>query len=155
VSASADIKKIIERLKKDVQKQFSAKEMQKIGNFVVEEIKGRSRKGYGVAKLGGEEEAFDSLSPDYIARRRKSKLSPFTKPSKSNITFSGKLLGGLRYKARDGYVRIEPTGLSRDGKSNLEVAQHVSETRPFMTLSKYQLGRLYEFIKNKISTITD
>ena len=155
MSAGNDLKSILGRISKDIQKQFNAKEMQKIGEFVVTEIKDRTRKGYGVSELGGPEIALDSLSPDYVAKRRKSKLSPFTTPNKSNLTFSGRLLGGLRYKVRDGYARIEPSGKSRDGTPNIKIAEYVSEERPFMTLSKYQLGRLYEFIKKKISTITD
>lgn len=151
MSASADIKKIIERLKKDVQKQFNAKQMQKIGNFIVEEIKTRSRKGYGVDRLGGEEEGFDSLSPEYIKQRKKMRLSPFTSPTKSNITRTGRMLGGLRYKARDGSVRVEPSGTSRDGTPNIKIAEYVAEQgRPFMTLSKFQLGKLYVFIKSII-----
>jgi hypothetical protein len=155
MSAQQDLATILGKLKKSIIKNFSSREMQKIASFIIEEIKDRSRKGYGVDKLGGSEEAFDSLSPDYIARRRKMKLSPFTKPSKSNITRSGRMLAGLRYKVRDGDARIEITGTSREGVKNSDIAQYVQDNgRPFMTLSKYQLGRLYTFIEKEIINIS-
>lgn len=151
MSAKQDLASILDKLKKNVIKNFSSREMQKIASFVIQEIKDRSRKGYGVSTLGGSEEAFDSLSPDYIARRKRMKLSPFTTAKKSNITRSGRMLSSLRYKVRDAYALITPTGNSREGVPNVDVAQYVSDQgRPFMTLSKYQLGRLYTFIKKEI-----
>ena len=156
MSAQQDLATILGKLKKNVIKNFSAREMQKIASFIIEEIKDRSRKGYGVDKLGGSEEAFDSLSPDYIAKRRKMKLSPFTSAAKSNITRTGRMLAGLRYKVRDGGARIEITGTSREGVKNSDIAQYVQDNgRPFMTLSKYQLGRLYTFIQKEIINISE
>ena len=151
MSAKQDLDSILGKLKKSIIKNFSSREMQKIANFTIQEIKDRSRKGYGVSTLGGSEEAFDSLSPDYIAQRKRMKLSPFTTAKKSNITRSGRMLASLRYKVRDGYARIEPTGNSREGTPNIDIAGYVADQgRPFMTLSKYQLGRLYTFIKKEI-----
>jgi hypothetical protein len=149
--ATLDLEKIFAKLKKNVKRSFSAREMNKIGNFIVEEIRSRSRAGYGVKTPGGAEKKFKGLNAAYIKQRRRMRLSSFTTPSTSNITRSGRLLAGLRYKTKDGGARIEPSGTSREGVDNTKIAEYLADQgRPFMNLSKYQMDRLLKFIKKEI-----
>ena len=154
IKGQNDLTKILAKIKGAIENKFSAREMQKIGEFVAAEIRERSRRGYGVSRLGGPEEQFEPLSERYIAQRRRMKLSPFTSPTRSNITRSGRLLAGLRYTTAKNRVRIVPTGKSREGVSNADIAYYLTEQgRPFLTLSKCQLGRLVESINKRISDI--
>lgn len=154
MSATLDLQKIIEKLKRQLRQSFSPREMQKVGNFVVEEIKSRSRDGKGVSRDGGSEKRFPALSPEYIKQRKRMKLSRFTTSTTSNITRTGRLLGGLRYKASQGSVTIEPTGNSREGTPNIDIAGYLADQgRPFMALSKLQMNRLVKYIEKEIIDI--
>jgi len=154
MSAKQDLNKVIANIKKEITKSFNNQQMQKIAAFAMEQIKERSRNGYGVDDLGGTEKKFPALSKGYIEQRKRSKLSPYTSATKSNITFSGRLLASLRFSTRDGAAVIKPTGTSRNGTPNDEVAGYLEDQgRSFLTLSKKQLDKLYEFIRSKIVDI--
>lgn len=156
-NAQIDLKKFTDKVKKGLQKTISAKEMQKIAAYVIAEIKERSRRGFGTAsatRAGGVEKRFPALTKSYIDRRKRIKLSPFTTPSKSNITRSGRMLASLRYKTKDGAARIEVTGKSREGRDNQDIAGYLADQgRYFMNLTSRQLTGLLKFVDSNIKKI--
>jgi len=165
-NASIELRRFTDRIKKGLLKTISAKEMQNIAEFCIAQIKERSRRGFGVRpkNQGGEEKAFKVLSSSYIQQRKRTKLSPFTSPSKSNVTRSGRMLASLRYKTKDGAARIEPTGNSRDRKDkdgnpvkgipNQDVAGFLADQgRYFMGLTDKQIKALLKFVDSNIKKI--
>lgn len=155
MSAALDLKRVINDIQKRLTRSISPQQMNLIGAFVVDEIKDRSRRGFGVYE-GGQEKRFPALSKSYIAARKKTRLSPYTSPSKSNITRTGKLLGSIRYTTATGRILIQPTGGRNDSNwDNAQLAEHLQTKmkRPFMSLSKKQIERLVNFLAVKIFKI--
>lgn len=150
MAAKDDINKIAANLEKQLKKSVSANELKQLGQFVLEMIKDRVRKGFGVPKDGANQKKFKPLSAAYKEQRKRLKLSSFTSPSKSNLTRFGRLIGGLKVTTRTGSVLIEPTGTSREGTSNADIAQYVSKARPFLNLSKDENLRMVKFFEEKI-----
>lgn len=143
MSAALDLKKIVNGIQKRISQSLSAQQMNKFGNMIVGEIKDRTRQGRGV--YDGNERNFPRLSQKYIDRRKKMRLSPFTSPSKSNITRTGKLLASIRYTTGTGKILIRPVGNRSDtALSNAELADIMQTklNRPFMKLSNKQIARL-------------
>jgi hypothetical protein len=149
----AQMKKFVNSVKKRLSLAISAKQMGLIARFIVQMIKERSRRGYGVQSLGAQEQRFPKLTPEYIKQRKRSRLSPFTSPGKSNITRSGKLLASIRYTTKTGSAIIEPIGSRNDSNwNNRQLADHLQTkmNRPFMTLSNKQLKELTKFVETNI-----
>jgi hypothetical protein len=149
-----EVKAFVNSVQKRLSMAINSRQMGVIGRFVVELIKERSRRGYGVAKNGNPEKSFPKpLSKGYVAQRRRSRLSPFTTPTKSNITRTGKLLASIRYTVNTGRAVVRPVGSRND--SNLSNAELASElqgrlNRPFMYLSAKQINALRRFIETDI-----
>jgi hypothetical protein len=153
LKAEAQMKRFVNSVKKRLSLSINAKQMGVIARYVVELIKERSRRGYGVASLGGQESRFPKLTKEYIKQRKRSRLSPFTSPGKSNITRTGKLLASIRYTTKTGSAIIEPVGSRNDSNwTNRQLADHLQTkmNRPFMTLSAKQLRDLTKFIETNI-----
>lgn len=106
-------------------------------------IQKRTRQGSGIARQGGEVRRLKGLSPSYIKFRQSNRirLSPFTSPTKSNLTFTNQMLGSLDVVGRGKQMAVAPTGRRSDGKSNQEIADYVSEDRPFLFLSPQELDQ--------------
>jgi hypothetical protein len=115
-------------------------------------ILARTIAGYGVNKDGGRKSPLKPLSANYIIHRQrnKSRLASYTRPSKSNLTFSGELLSMLREKRnRPGNWRLVFQGNHEGGISNAKLAQYVSRDRPFLNLDRSEIQELEEgFRKN-------
>lgn len=151
MSKYLDLDQAVNDIKQRLQRKLSPNEMARVANFAINEIKERSRRGYGVDPQTLTQKPFPRLSASYIKRRAKSVLSPFTSPPKSNITFSGRLLAGLRFSIAQGKAIITPTGQSRGGVDNKEVASYLKDKgRSFLLLSKSQIVKLVEFISKEI-----
>lgn len=80
----------------------------------------------------------------------------FFRPSKSNLTLTGQLLNSIEYTVDAGKhsIKVEPTGVRNDGKTNKEVAQELAtrKTRLAPNGRKF-LGldtRGFERIRNRI-----
>jgi hypothetical protein len=155
-NASAQLKTFTNKIKKGLLKTISAREMQAIAEFCIAQIKERSRRGFGLKseRSGGSESRFPALAKTYIEQRKRTKLSPFTSAGKSNITRSGRMLASLRYKTREGAARIEPTGKSREGIPNQDVAGFLADQgRYFMGLTDKQIKALLKFVDSNIKKI--
>jgi len=119
-----------------------------IGNIVIDIIKRRTRSGQGVKS--GKKIKLKPLSKKYIKFRQRNagRLSPFASASKSNLTFSGKMLNGLvRVKTQKGIL------ITFDTNRNKEVAGHVSETRPFMDLADDEVAEVTKTFRKYFSAL--
>ena len=149
MSIKADLEKFAVRLTRELDRSVSIASIKQLGAYALELIKKRVRAGYG-ATDSGQRQRLKPLSKNYRERRKRMTLSPFTTPGKSNLTRSGRLIGGLRVLSRGGLVRIEPTGRSREGEQNTKVAEFVSADRPFLNLTTDEERKLVKFYRDKI-----
>ena len=140
-----DVSAFVEALRKKVSAQALDAITREIAFLALDLIRRRARSGKGVAKAGGVPRPFKKLSPRYVDYRRRNanRLSAFTTPGKSNVTFTGQMLLSMRLdkRASASYL-ITFDGKRTDGKTNSEVAAHVSKSRPFLNLSKDEQERV-------------
>lgn len=106
-------------------------------------IQRRTRQGRGVATDGGSLSRLKPLSRSYIEFRKRSKLSAFTTAGKSNLTFTGEMLGSLGAKRlRPGTWQVFLNGTRENGLTNAQLAKYVSRTRPFMFLAGGEIAQV-------------
>ena len=145
MAAIDDLRKITKAIQKGIRQSLSRKELLEIGKTAVAIIQRRTRRGFGVAKSGGVRRRLAPLSAKYIKQRQRAKLSRFTSPRRSNLTFTGQMLASLNARVvKPGTVTISADGRRRDGKRNEDVAIFVSQRRPFLNLSKKEIEVLTE-----------
>jgi hypothetical protein len=150
--AGRDIDAVIRDLKIEIQKTAKRKIMMKLGTEMAKMIQIRTRLGYGVSRDGAQRRPLKRLSPSYVEFRKatRHRLSPYTSPKKSNLTYSGRLLGSLSaLRAKDGSVSVGPKG-----SRNIKVHGYVSEKRPYLFLSDLEIKKLrreYDLIVQKIA----
>ena len=148
-------KKQMERVLDDVASPAS---MREIGTDAAERIRKRTRLGKGVEVDGGDASPLKALSDQYKKSRKNSrgskglgKLSQFTTPGKSNLTFTGQLLDSIRVISQGAAsVVIGLYGGRRGGGTNKEIGGYVSEDRPFLHLSKAELEGMKRTIRQRI-----
>lgn len=138
MSFLSDIAKLNKNLRKIVQ-ESSVKALEPVGRIAIDIIRKRTIQGYGVSKQGGSKQRLKPLSGNYIKfrRRNRGRLSSFTNPGKSNLTFTGQMLLGMVQK-RQGKSVI----LTFDSQRNKNVAGYVSGSRPFMFLAKEEIDQV-------------
>ena len=127
-----------------------------LGTEAIRLIKERTRQGLGVKENFGNTTKLARLSDEYIEQRKRMRLSPFTTPTTSNLTLSGRLLASLRVTTKNKAVEIAPTGTNRNGVSNQDIANFQAEAkkpRIFLNLSGSEFKELILFYKRKISTL--
>lgn len=119
-------------------------------------ILARTIKGYGVNKDGGNITRLKPLSANYIIHRQRnqSRLASYTRPSKSNVTFSGEMLSMLREKKnRPGNWRLVFQGNHASGISNAKLAEYVSRDRPFLFLGRSEIQELDQSFRKTFATL--
>lgn len=149
MTAKKDLQKIAKNLRKGIGFTTSIKSMNAIGLQMIELIVARTRKGLGVSKTGAKAKRLKPLSRAYVQRRKVAKnLSSLTRPGKSNLTFTGIMLDSMRVLTKSPrFVRVGPNERRRKGGvTNREIAEFVSEDRPFNNLSDTELNKMARFI---------
>jgi len=171
---SKQLNSFVTKLNKALDKVSSLQFLESVGKYTVPMIQGRVRRGYGVEKTDDEEKSFERLSAKYIERREgkkqsgprskqkklttQEKLSAYTSPSKSNLTFTGKFIESIRYKLFKGKIEIGVSGKHKSGKKTVDnkdilkghefgVAKRNLPARPFLHLSaneKKKIRQLFE-----------
>jgi hypothetical protein len=144
--------------------KLDIKELSKIGkdktqeyaDFLAEDIKKRTRLGYGVENNGDEKEKFKPLkSSTKESKKRhqaKGQLSEYTSPNKSNLTDTGRMTENIKGKG------LTPTSgeVFVDGERNKEIAGYHEvgggrlPKRPFLHADRLQIKRLTDFIRKDI-----
>jgi len=149
------------RFTKDFQnmilKSLNKNAMTRIGGILAEDIKRRTRLGFGVKKANQERTKLKKLSDKYVKFRKdnKGKLLNLTTPKRSNLTFSGQLLDSLTAQSDNpGKVTLRFLGVHKnlDGSTmnNGLLANFVSKARPFLGPTNREIQRLKTNIKNQI-----
>ena len=150
MSVKVDLQRIAKKIKLKVSQYTSKPTMAAIAIEAIRLIKERTRKGFGVRRSGQSQYRFPALSQSYIEQRRRMRLSPFTSAAKSNVTRTGRLVGGIRASIREGRAIIAPTGNSREGTSNIKIAEYLlGQDRIFMNLSNTEIKKLKSFLKRR------
>lgn len=118
-------------------------------------IQRRTRQGFGVARDGGALERLAPLSPAYVKYRRAnaSRLSSFTSPGRSNLTFSSELLGSLSVAKRGGAWKVVLEGAREDGLTNAQLARYVSRRRPFLNLAKSEIETIAKSARRTFASL--
>lgn len=153
MAASDDLKRVIRDIEKSLKRSVSSREMQRLGKMAIQIIQRRTRRGRGVSKSGGSVRTLKRLSPNYIAarKRQRRKLSRFTSPGKSNLTFTGKMLSSMQATVvKQGHVRI-----GFKGRRNEKVAEYVSKQRPFNNLARKEINALVEEFDKTFQAVLD
>lgn len=142
----------------------SPREMRELGEQAVQDVRKRTRLGYGVEEDGKARYKLQGLSSSYIEKRRRYKsrniLSDKTSASKSNLTLSGQMLDSLRVlKANTRSVEIGPFGNrkafppgSRAKRvGNKKVSDFVqAKGRVYLNLSDLEIKKLARYYQNQI-----
>lgn len=139
------LKELFDFLDRSVEESINKASMQDIGDALAEIVRTRTRLGYGVSKTGGSRQRLKSLSALYVEFRKESRasLSRFTRPGRSNLTYTGQMLDSLEAEARDGNVEIKATGTRPEGLKNIDLSEYVSQQgRPFLDVSNNELKQL-------------
>lgn len=166
----SQLKNFTNSLKKALDQIASLNTMDEIGKLSVQLIQTRTRRGYSVEESGKDEKTFEKLSRAYIERRKgkkqtgerskqkklttQEKLSGYTSPTKSNLTFTGKMIEALTYRLFKGKVEILPgdkraknlTQYHEEGNSKLP-------KRPYMHLSKKEIEKVRQLFERKINSV--
>jgi hypothetical protein len=130
-------------LQKVVQEAVNKIDMQEIGDTLAQEIKLRTRLGYGLDTQGGTQSKLKPLSEPYKKARKKMKLSSETRPGKSNLTQTGEMLDSIKAEVNNGKITITfKNQFSKD-----KARWNTEKGRPFMAISKVQITKL----KNRIT----
>jgi len=156
--AENDLRKGVAKFISDIKKGLDLTTKDKISEVAArvgaQLIQRRTREGLGVATDGGTTYALKKLSKSYIEFRKRSSLSSHTTPTKSNLTFSGLMLGSLTAKRVErGRWQITMNGSNRNGLTNSQVARYVLKTRPFMHLSGGEIAIIKSAARKKFQEL--
>jgi hypothetical protein len=161
---SISVNKVRAQVEKDLKESLNNSRMQKIGEFVVEKIRIRTRLGFGVS---GNLKPRERLKPLAEASKeirkgfkKAGELSNLTTPGRSNLTFTGQMLDGLTVRVISmGKIIVDVTGTRRilkkgDLRTNKEVARKVTdEGRPFMYLTDKDYKAVVNFVRDGFKSI--
>lgn len=121
-----------------------------IGKLVTNNVKTRTRRGFGVTKEGGASSKLNPLSITYKKQRKRlksqGKLSSETRPAKSNLTKSGAMVDSLEYTISRNTVTISVTGAN----NRLKAREQGRVGRVFMNLNKREIKDIGDAIKKAI-----
>lgn len=141
------VKKVTDSIKKN--------DLQRLGDFVADMIRKRTRLGYGVSETGGERSKLKELKGrpkpysstirgrEYL--KENGELSSLTTPTKSNLTATGRMLDSIKAIVRGlGVTILIPNSSRPDSKAtNRDIAKWNEEKgRPFFNLSGSEIRQL-------------
>ncbi len=173
----ANLKDLENAMKKAMTEVGSAAVMKEIGQEVLEMVVKRTRLGYGVQADGQKRQKLKPLADTTKKVRagklsfktikgvtvpfepdldeNKVKLSDLTRPSKSNLTMTGQMLGSYKVISAGPFkALIGPTGQRSDGLTNEEVAEFAEEQgRPFAYLTDIEYKRLLDSIRKRVTKV--
>lgn len=153
--AYKDFKEFGDDLQKILEEATSAPNMQAFGEKAKDIIYKRTKSGKGVTSDTGTAslKALTKLSKAYIDKRKKNPpTGEFGAPARSNLTNTGQMLDSITVASSKGKVEVTiPPSVRTDGKTNSEVAGHVSDNgRPFMNLAQSEVKILTKDFENLV-----
>lgn len=150
-----NLKRELKKIEEQFNKSIAPREMKKIGNEAVLEIRKRTRLGYGVS--GSKRQKLKRLSASYVKMRKKMKkagtLDQTTGVRKSNLTQTGQMLRSLKVKkANSRSVIVGASGRRKGSRlGNEKLSRFVTiQGRPFLDLTSSEEKKLARFYQNKI-----
>jgi hypothetical protein len=135
--SNSDLQKFVGNLRESIEELTDRNQLSKLGEFLVEKIRIRTRLGSGVTNNLDNKSRLNSLSEKYVLLRKKfrglGELSSLTTPTKSNLTLSGSMLDSLKVKNIDrNSITIGADGFDRNGISNEDKTEYQED-----------MGRIY------------
>jgi len=129
--------------------------MKRLAEGVAEQIRKRTRLGYGVDRSGAKQTKLKPLKSEKYIRRRQiarkgGELSGNTSPKRSNLTFTGQLLDAIKGKAlRAGESVVYVDENRDDGVLNSDIidGQENIQGRPFYHISKTEYTNIVRGIR--------
>jgi phage gpG-like protein len=157
VSVRRQFGDIEKRIKKEIGDGLSQRAMRRIGTVMLVLITRRTREGYGAVRTGAGRKPLKELSGEYIKRRKRARLDPTTRPSKSNLTFTGQMLRSMSILGTTNTAVLVGPKRSRrkGGLTNFQVAELVSKERPFLFLTDKELETVTDFVDDEIEKAAD
>jgi hypothetical protein len=148
--ANKDLDRFVKNLNNTIESLTDKKQLESIGQFIVEKIKVRTRLGSGVEENLQEKFPLRNfpITEKYIMFRKKFKgLSTSTTPTRNNLTLTGSMLDSLKVKAiGKNAVVIGPTGSDRSGVSNESKTKWQAErNRIYMKMSFQEVKQVRIF----------
>ena len=131
-----------------MRKVIARRNLDAVGEMVADQIRKRTRLGYGVEDDGKSQKKLKKLSNGYKDWRKKNRraLSGDTTPARSNLTQTGDMLDSIEHKVQGDSVEI-----SVNGRFNQDKARWVTEGgRPFMNLSKAERNMVADMFRDII-----
>lgn len=143
-----NIENFVKKMNEDIAKLTTKEHLQSVGEFIANNIKKRTRLGYGVNDNLQEKVKLKKLSPEYIEFRKKfDQLHSFVTPRESKLTLTGSMLDNLKVKSIQGNkIKIGPVGYDDFGVSNSNKAYYQEvQGRIFLRLSFQEVKQAREF----------
>jgi len=140
-----DLKKFFDKLTKQTKDAKSRSVYKFLADELIKIIVKRTRLGYGVDQNLGQRSKLKALSPRYVTARKKYlDVDSTSRPGKSNLTLTGQMLRSMKIIKQDARsVTIGPTGLRREGDSNLDIAQYQEDMgRVFNRISVNEFNQI-------------
>ena len=142
-----DLKKFFDKLTKQTKDAKSRSVYKYLADELIKIIVKRTRLGYGVDQNLGQRFKLTTIkwSDAYAkARKKRLKLDSTTSPTKNNLTLTGQMLRSMKIVKQDARsVTIGPTGLRREGDSNLDIAQYQEDMgRVFNRISVNEFNQI-------------
>jgi hypothetical protein len=143
-------KHLKESITRALEETITPQLMQQVGDDFVDQIRTRTRLGNGLDKHKGEPSKLRPLSKDYVESRKTfKKLSPLTKPGKSNLTLTGEMLDQLKATVQGAKITITfGNQFSKD-----KARWNQESGRKFLFISRVQIERLKNGLEKKITTL--
>ena len=134
-----------------IDKSFDSSYLREVGSQIVNQIQVRTRSGFGVARNDTRQTRLRALSTNYIELRRFARsvglLANTTTPGRSNLTFTGNMLGSIRYR-----VEKRSINFSFSNQEAEETAEEVQVRRPFFNLSSTEIRNLARQFNRRLRT---
>lgn len=143
-------KKIYKAINSGIREAGRPENLEETAKKIVKDIKARTTRGVEVkGDHGGETGKFKDLAPSTIRKRRRSKLSSKTNPTKSNQTMTGDMVDSIHQKTTRNNINI-----TVDSRNKKKLKGNQSLGRNMLRLSKTNLKNIakdvVQFIVDKI-----
>lgn len=134
----------------------SRQTLDNIGDKLTDDIKKRTKLGFGVENQGGSQKKFKGLAPSTKKTRKSQsqKLSSDTSPAKSNLTFTGAMVDSINHESEKGRILIKATGQDEKGIKNSDKIKYNAEKgRIIFNLTKGQIRELKDEFQKRLELV--